>query len=228
MTKRDDQVIAMVLGDRRPSAELARWLETSDGQRELIAYRRTLATLGRILGDEALGRPTVYYCGIPTPVGRVLVAAGEGGLVRVSFDRSDDSFAADLRARFGAEIVRSPAHTVDVAEQLRAYFAGQRRTFDMRLDLRHTTPFQRRVLLAAARVPAGTVVSYGEIARRIGQPDASRAVGQALGHNPMPIVIPCHRVIAAGGRIGGYTGGLDIKRKLLHLEGAWEAIRRSV
>ena len=108
----------------------------------------------------------------------------------------------------------------EIVEQLEAYFAGRRRAFDLRIDLSRATPFQRRVLLATRAVPSGTVVSYGEIARRIAQPKASRAVGQALGHNPVPIVIPCHRIVAGSGRLGGYTGGLHIKKKLLGLEAA--------
>jgi len=220
MITHDDELIALLLGDRRRSAALGRWLGTLEGRRELAAYRRTLEALAALYGDAAAApRRTIYYCALPTPIGRVFVAAGEAGLVRLSFRQSEASFVAELR-RLGADVVRSPARTADIVHQLRAYFAGERRSFDVRLDLRHTTPFQRRVLLAAARVPAGQVVSYGEIARRIGQPQGSRAVGQALGQNPVPIVIPCHRVIAAGGRIGGYTGGLGIKRRLLRLEGA--------
>ena len=219
MTTHDDELIAMLLGDRRRSPELARWLGTRQGRNELAAYRRTLEALERLYGG-ATPRRTVYYCAVPAPIGRVLVAASDAGLVRVSFRRSEGSFVHDLRQQHDADVVRSPAHTADIVHQLRAYFAGERRRFDVRLDLRHTSPFQRRVLRAAARVPAGQVVSYGEIARRIGEPGGSRAVGQALGHNPIPIVIPCHRVVAAGGRIGGYTGGLAIKRKLLRLEGA--------
>jgi len=223
MITHDDELIALLLGDRRRSAALGRWLGTLEGRRELAAYRRTLEALEALYGDAAAApRRTIYYCALPTPIGRVFVAAGEAGLVRLSFRQSEASFVAELR-RLGADVVRSPARTADIVHQLRAYFAGERRSFDVRLDLRHTTPFQRRVLLAAARVPAGQVVSYGEIARRIGQPQGSRAVGQALGQNPVPIVIPCHRVIAAGGRIGGYTGGLGIKRKLLRLEGALAA-----
>jgi len=221
MTTYEDDLIALLLGDRRRSPALARWLGTLEGRRELRAYRRTLAALEQLYGDAgAAPRRTIYYCAIPTPIGRVFVAASEAGLVRISFRQSEASLVDELRQRLAADVVRSPARTADVVHQLRAYFAGERRRFDVRLDLRHITPFQRRVLMAAARVPAGKVVSYGEIACRIGQPHGSRAVGQALGHNPVPIVIPCHRVVAAGGRIGGYTGGLTIKRKLLRLEGA--------
>ena len=221
MTRHDDELIALLLGDRRRSAALGRWLGTLEGRRELAAYRRTLEVLEALYGDAgAAPRRTIYYCPLPTPIGRVFVAASEAGLVRVSFRQSEASFVAELRQRLAADVIRSPARTADIVHQLRAYFAGERRSFDVRLDLRHTTSFQRRVLMAAARVPAGQVVSYGEIARRIGDPRGSRAVGQALRRNPVPIVIPCHRVVAAGGRIGGYTGGLTIKRKLLRLEGA--------
>ena len=218
----DDELIAVLLGDARPSAELERWLRTAEGRREMGAYRQALDALGRLYGEvrPRAPRETVYYCAIRTPIGRVLVAATEAGLVRVSFRCSEASFAGELRRRLGADVVRSPARTADIVHQLRAYFAGERRTFDVRVDLTRLTAFHRRVLTAAASVPAGQVVSYGEIARRIGQPRGSRAVGQALRRNPVPIVIPCHRVVAAGGKIGGYTGGLAIKRKLLRIEGA--------
>ena len=222
MSKRDDELIAVVLGDARPSAELARWLATDEGRGELGAYRQALGVLDRVYRDVRVPEPrrTVYYCALQTPIGRVLVAATEAGLVRVSFRRTEAWFAKELRRRLGAEVVRSPARTADIVHQLRAYFAGERRTFDVRVDLSRLTPFHQRVLLAAASVPAGQVVSYGEIARRIGQPRGSRAVGQALGRNPIPIVIPCHRVVASGGKLGGYTGGLAIKKKLLRIEGA--------
>ena len=226
MKSRDDALIAMLLGDVEPSAALARWLESEEGRRELAAYRRTLGALRKLYGDVRTPAPrrVVHYCSLRSPFGRVLVAATEEGLVRVSFRCSEASFVAELRRGLAAEPVRSAARTADIVHQLRAYFAGERRTFDVRLDLGDVTPFQRRVLMAAASVPAGQVVSYGEIARRIGQPRGSRAVGQALGHNPIPIVIPCHRVVAAGGRIGGYTGGLGVKRKLLRIEGALAAV----
>ena len=239
MKTHDDELIAMLLGDARPSPRLERWLGTDTGRRELAAYRQALSALQRLYGKVGASKPRVgpsnprvapskprraaYYCAIPTPIGRVLVAATDAGLVRVSFRQSEASFVAELRQRLDADVIRSPARTAAIVDQLRAYFAGERRTFDVPVDLRDVTPFQRRVLLAAAKVPAGQVVSYGEIARRIGQPRGSRAVGQALGRNPIPIVIPCHRVVAAGGGLGGYTGGLVIKKKLLRIEGALAA-----
>jgi methylated-DNA-[protein]-cysteine S-methyltransferase len=219
MTKHAHDLIAMVLGDAPAGRSAARWLATDPGRRELAAYEAALAALDALYRRPE-ARPHAYYCGLSTPIGRVFVAATPAGLVRVSFRQSETAFLADLRRQLGVEPVRSETRTGDVIHQLHSYFAGERRHFDVRVDLRHVSPFQRRVLEAAAGVPAGQVVSYGEIARRIGQPRGGRAVGQALGRNPVPIVIPCHRVVAAGGRIGGYTGGLTIKRKLLRLEGA--------
>ena len=221
MTKRDDELIGVLLGEAPAGPTLARWLATDAGRRELALYRRALAAFERLYREPG-GQHTAYYCAIGTPIGRVFVAATAAGLVRVSFRQREASFLAELRRQLGLEPVRSLTRTADIIHQLRAYFAGERRLFDVRVDLRHVTPFQRRVLAAAAGVPPGQVVSYGEIARRIGQPGGSRAVGQALGRNPVPIVIPCHRVVAAG-HIGGYTGGLAIKRKLLRLEGALAA-----
>jgi methylated-DNA-[protein]-cysteine S-methyltransferase len=221
MKRRDEELIAMLLGDSSPSPRLQRWLDTDAGQRELRAYREVLTGLRRLHGDvSGPARQAAYYNVIATPVGRVLVATTEVGLVRVAFRQSEAAFTAELRRRLGTGVVRSPAKTKGVARQLEEYFAGQRRTFDVPTDLRSVTPFQRRVLLAAVRVPAGQVVSYGDIARSVGRPGGSRAVGQALGRNPIPIVIPCHRVVAAGGRLGGYSGGLAIKKRLLRLEGA--------
>lgn len=225
MKTHEDALIAMLLGDAPASPQLARWLATAAGRLELAAYRAALRALRKIPGDAtiATARRTVYYDAVETPIGRVLVAATDDGLVRLAFRQREAPFVTALRQWLRAEVVRSPLQTADVVRQLRAYFAGRRRSFDLPLDLGKLTSFQRRVLRAAARVPAGRVVSYGDLARRIGQPRGSRAVGQALGRNPVPIVVPCHRVVASGGGLGGYTGGLDIKRKLLRLEGALAA-----
>lgn len=218
-TAHDDDLIAMLLDERSPAPALRHWLETNVGKRELAAYRRVLDALVTLHGRVPAMAATAYYADVATPIGRVLVAATDAGLVRVSFRQSEATFARELRDRLGMRAVRSSTHTTEVVRQLRDYFAGTRRAFDVRVDLHRLTPFHRRVLEATAAVPAGQVVSYGEIARRIGRPHGSRAVGQALGRNPVPIVIPCHRVVASGGRLGGYTGGLTIKKKLLRLEG---------
>ena len=223
MTRRERELIAAVLGDRAPSPELKRWLATDEGRRELAAHRRALGALHELYGGGAVGRPSgakpIHYTSLAAPIGRVLVAVGDAGLVRVRFRQSEAAFVAELERQLGVKPVRSTAQTAEVVAQLRAYFAGRRRRFDVPVDLSHVTPFVRRVLTATMQVPAGNLVSYGDIARRIGQPRGSRAVGQALGRNPIPIVIPCHRVIASGGRIGGYTGGLAVKKRLLRLEG---------
>jgi methylated-DNA-[protein]-cysteine S-methyltransferase len=135
------------------------------------------------------------------------------------------SFAVDRAGRlvevaFGPGVPGQPGDAVRcrrVRDALAEYFAGSRTVFDLELAPAGT-PFQRRVWQALTEIPYGQVVSYGEIARRIGMPKAARAVGQANGANPIPVVIPCHRVIAADGTIGGYSGGLDIKRQLLGIE----------
>ena len=152
------------------------------------------------------------------PFGPLLLARTPRGLCRVSFRRSEQSFVRELEQR---ELLPefAPAKLARETRQLERYFAGRLQRFDLPLDLSLTTPFQRDVLEAAARVPFGHLASYSDIAQRIGRPRARRAVGGALGRNPVAIVIPCHRVVAADGSIGGYTGGLKIKRALLGIEG---------
>lgn len=165
-------------------------------------------------------KSTAYYDIWPdSPVGPLFVAVSEEGLCGLTFRRPEEEFVHRLAVR-GFEPVRIPERVKGALSQLKEYFAGRRRRFDMTVDLAGQTPFQRRVLEATAKVPAGQVVSYGEVARRIGKPRATRAVGAALGQNPVPIVVPCHRVIGSDGGLHGYGGGLDIKEKLLKLEGA--------
>lgn len=221
--KRDDEMIAVVLGDATPSPRMKRWLKTEEGQRELEAYRRTLSMLDEAYAEIPAAKPrrVVYYTSLRSPIGRLHIAATGAGLVRVSFDQSEASFVAELSRRLKADVVKSADRMSTVVAQLEAYFAGRLRTFDLPIDERLMRPFQRSVLTAARSVPAGQVVSYGEIARRIGRPQASRAVGQALGRNPIPIIIPCHRVVSSSGGLGGYTGGLKIKKRLLKMEGAY-------
>ncbi|OGO44682.1 MAG: hypothetical protein A2W37_07775 [Chloroflexi bacterium RBG_16_63_12] len=155
-------------------------------------------------------------------LGRVFFAATTTGLVAIAFGVSERAFRDRLRANFGVEAERARQKLGRIGKQLREYLAGRRTRFDLPLDLRALPEFQRRVLLAALKIPHGQVTTYGELARRIGHPKAARAVGQALGHNPIPLVIPCHRVLGADGSLHGYGAGkgLPTKAWLLTLEGA--------
>ena len=159
-----------------------------------------------------------FYGGVEGPFGPVYLAATERGLCRVSFRGSEERFARELESR-GLLPEPDPRRLRRERSEMREYFAGRRQRFALPLDFQLVTPFQRRVLGATARIPFGKVVSYSDIACRIGQPTARRAVGGALGKNPIAIVVPCHRVIAADGSIGGYTGGLHVKRALFQIEG---------
>lgn len=220
MNKRETELIAVVLGDAKPSAALKSWLQTEEGQRELEAYRQTLGAVDRLYGSVAEVEARVYYASLATPVGKLFVAVTDRGLVCVSYEKNEMAFVKQLR-HLKMTAVKSVEKLAAVQAQFRAYFAGESKTFDLPLDLRLMTPFQRQVLTNAMQVRAGQVVSYAELARRIGRPTASRAVGQALGHNPIPIVVPCHRIVTSSGGLGGYAGGLAVKEKLLKFEGAW-------
>ena len=167
--------------------------------------------------------PRVYYDRVKsTPVGPLWVAVTDHGLAAVTFGGSEAEFAGGVGRRLQARAVRSPDRTAAVRRELEDYLRGRRTVFTVPVDLGHVTPFQRRVLEAARAVPRGQIATYGEISRTIGRPRAARAVGQALGSNPVPIVVPCHRVLASDGSLGGYSGrgGLRTKRQLLTLEGA--------
>lgn len=148
-----------------------------------------------------------------TRLGRVLVVAQGDGIVRIAFQ---DSSAPE---RTQGKPAPRDALLLQAKRQIQEYLAGKRQRFELPLAL-HGTPFQRRVWQIMQRIPYGGLLGYGEIARRIGSPGAARAVGAASGANPLPIVVPCHRVVGAGGNLVGYTGGLRFKAALLDLEGA--------
>ena len=150
---------------------------------------------------------------IDTPIGPLTLVASDAGLRAVLFDGR----AAPPRADSDGPVLDA------AALQLREWFAGARTTFDLPLDLDGATPFQRRAWLALAAIPYGTTRSYGEQARRLGAPRAARAVGAANGRNPLPIVLPCHRLVGADGALTGFGGGLDVKRALLAHEAATAA-----
>ena len=155
-------------------------------------------------------------------VGPLLVGVSDQGVVAIEFGKDEAGFVRELEERHGVSAVRSMERVRETMSQILQYLSGNRRSFKLDIDLRDSTQFQRKVLEAAVAVPPGFVATYGEIAARIGKPKSSRAVGQALARNPIPIVVPCHRVVAADGSLTGYSGagGIETKASLLRLEGA--------
>jgi methylated-DNA-[protein]-cysteine S-methyltransferase len=153
-----------------------------------------------------------------TPIGTLLVAATDRGVCQISFD--PDRGLEELSQAAGRRVLRVPRRIEAARRELDEYFEGRRTEFDLHLDVSRVPEFQRVVLNELALVPYGEVTTYGALAARVGKPRAARAVGGAMHHNPIPIVLPCHRVIGANGSLTGYGGGLDRKRALLKLEGA--------
>jgi methylated-DNA-[protein]-cysteine S-methyltransferase len=171
---------------------------------------------------ERAGLVDVAYAQIDSPVGRLVAATTTRGLVRLAFPSADDpeGVLVDLSVNVSPRVLEVPARLDPVRRQLDEYFDGRRTSFDVPLDWRLSRGFTRKVLRATARIPYGDVSTYKDIARRAGSERAYRAAGNALGSNPIPIVVPCHRVLQTGGTLGGYGGGPDRKRFLLELEGA--------
>lgn len=165
-------------------------------------------------------RMTAHWGTMDSPLGTLNIAVTDKGVCEIDFGRghSTEDFQREMTAQ-GFDLIQDQQAIQPVVDELTAYFAGKRKTFDVPVDLSRLTPFSRAVLDATIAIPSGQVVTYGDIAQRIGKPGASRAVGNALGHNPVPVIVPCHRVVPANRTIGNYTGGVDIKETLLTLEG---------
>jgi methylated-DNA-[protein]-cysteine S-methyltransferase len=157
---------------------------------------------------------------VDSPVGALFVAASDKGLAAISFEPDPDEQLERLARIAGPRVLRSPRSVDDARRALDQYFERKRRVFDLSLDLRALSPFTLSVLEELARVPYGETTTYGELAARVGRPRAARAVGTVMNRNRIPIVLPCHRVVGAGGNLVGYAGGLDTKVALLQLEGA--------
>lgn len=162
----------------------------------------------------------VSYDVADTPVGPLLVAVTDRGLCRISFDPEPERETEQLARTFGVRVLRTARAVDPVRRELDEYFEGRRRAFDLALDLRGRSDFSQLVLEQLARVPYGEVTTYGSLAARTGRPRAARAVGTIMNRNPIPIVLPCHRVVGSTGSLVGYGGGLERKRQLLDLEDA--------
>jgi methylated-DNA-[protein]-cysteine S-methyltransferase len=162
----------------------------------------------------------VAYDTTDSPIGELLLAATDRGLCRISFDPDPEAELEWLARAYGVRVLRSPRPLEEPKRELDDYFEGRRRAFGVDVDLAALPGFQQLVLAELQRVPYGATDTYGGLAARIGRPRAARAVGGALNRNPVPIVVPCHRVVGASGSLVGYAGGLERKEKLLALEGA--------
>lgn len=160
------------------------------------------------------------YDVMDSPVGPLFLAATPRGVCRISYDVDADRQEAQLAAAYGLRVLRAPRAVDGAKRELDDYFEGRRTTFELPLDLELVAPFHREVLAELARVPFGETTTYGTLAARTGHPTAARAVGTVMNRNPIPIVLPCHRVLGANGKLVGYAGGLHVKEALLRLEGA--------
>jgi methylated-DNA-[protein]-cysteine S-methyltransferase len=169
---------------------------------------------------DAEGLVDVGWVVEDTPIGPLTLAATSAGVVRIGFGH-EDRMLDELASEVSPRVVHLPSRLDEVRRELEEYFRGRRRRFDVSVDRRLSRGYRRTVLEALSReVPFGHTVSYKELAERTGNPKASRAVGSAMATNPIPIVVPCHRVLRTGGALGGYGGGLDTKVWLLRHEGA--------
>jgi methylated-DNA-[protein]-cysteine S-methyltransferase len=168
----------------------------------------------------AEGLLDVGYDVVDSPVGDLFVAVSDRGLCTISYDSEPERQLEQLARGFGTRVLRAPRAVDEARRELDEYFEGKRRAFDLDVDLRLTRDFGRAVLKELAAVPFGEVTTYGTLAARAGKPRAARAVGTIMNRNPIPIVLPCHRVVGANGALVGYAGGLERKELLLKLEGA--------
>ena len=202
--------------------QLARMLRQAPSEGDLDR-----AVEGLLTRAEREGLIDVAYAEVDSPFGELLVARTDRGVVRLALPshrghrQSRDEVLEELAVVVSPRVLESPKRLDEERRELEDYFEGRRRRFDLPLDWSLTTPgFRSRALHAVARIPYGNTRTYAEIAKSAGNPRAFRAAGTACGQNPIPLIVPCHRVVQAGGGIGNYGGGPEMKRALLDLEGA--------
>ena len=196
------------------NGELERALRSRpvDAAKAMTRFRERAASEGLL---------DVAYATVDSPLGTLTVAATPRGLVALGLpNRAPEDVAQDLASRISPRVLEAPARLDPVRRELDLYFAGELHDFDLPLDWQLSRGFRLEVLRQAVRIPYGSTLSYKQIAARAGSERAVRAAGSALGANPIPIVVPCHRVLRTGGALGGYGGGLPMKESLLRLEGA--------
>ena len=181
----------------------------------------TVAPPSIVEAAEAAGLLDVAYARLDSPVGTLVLASTPQGLARLAYvdEGQEDAVMEEIAGGLSPRMLSAPRRLDEPRRELDEYFAGRRRAFDLTLDLRLLSDFTRRILAATAEIPYGEVSTYKQVATAAGSPRGSRAAGNALGSNPLPIVLPCHRVLHSGGGLGGYTGGLARKRVLLAIEG---------
>ncbi len=196
------------------TGELTRALDGDPGHLRLLRDRLGTAA-------QAEGILDIAYRTVDSPVGSLLLAATEAGLVRVAYATEDhDKVLQTLADRISPRVLRAPARLDTAARELEEYFNGRRRSFDVPLDWQLTAGFRRNVLHHLPEIRYGQTATYASVAELAGSPKAFRAVGTACATNPLPVVVPCHRVVPSGGGMGHYLGGVDAKRALLTLEAA--------
>ncbi len=197
---------------RTPSAQ-------DEQQAAAAAQRLSFRALNEGLAD-------IVYGTVDSPFGQLTAATTDQGLVRLAFPEEPiDEVLERLAHKLSPRILEAPGRFEQVRRELDEYFSGQRRDFDVPLDRVLMSAFAKKVLAATSAIPYGNVSTYNEMAAAAGSPRGSRAAGNALGSNPIPVIVPCHRVLRTGGNLGGYGGGLDRKRWLLELEGALQGSR---
>ena len=195
----------------------------TDAASEAELSRLRAAPAGRAEHDDLL---CVAYRTVDSPVGSLLLAATPLGLVRVAYaSENHDAILARLAAQVSPRVLHAPARLDRVAREFEEYFAGRRRSFDVALDLQLSRGFRRAVHLHLREIGYGRTESYAQVAAAAGRPAAVRAVGSACAANPLPVVVPCHRVVRSDGTLGGYVGGAEAKRELLTMESGTAQVR---
>ncbi len=227
-TYREDDVLAYVAGELEAGADLEMSVHLAECE-ECREEAADFTALDRVL-PECCRNEAIRWHSFESPFGRMFVAATSKGLARITWrELGEEAFLGWVEKEHpGCPAIRDPDALASVERQLLEYFRGERTEFELEVDLSVLSEFERGVLEELAEaIRFGQVIPYSELARRIGKPKAARAVGNAVGANPVPIVVPCHRVVRLDGSLGGYGGGVEFKERLLEIEGRQDLLKVS-